>query len=121
MKNLLLILPALVLAVACNSIPADDSGEQATKTGISCEDNAWLEGMIQSLEEREDQKAQIIRYRYNNETVYLVDDCLGCADAMQIVYTCSGEEHCTFGGIAGLNTCPDFFEKATDRKVIWQN
>jgi hypothetical protein len=121
MKKLQLMLPVFIVLAACNSVPVADSEEQAAKISISCEDDRWLQGMIKSFEEREGQRAVITRFTYNNEIVYLVDDCLGCADAMQVVYSCSGEERCKFGGIAGFNTSPDFFEKATDKEIIWQN
>lgn len=106
--------------VGCNAVPANETEELNSKARIGCEDDAWLGTLIESLESR-DQKAEIIQYRYNNQFVYYVDDCKGCADAMQIVYGCTGEVRCTFGGIAGFNTCPDFFEKATDKKIVWQN
>lgn len=108
-------------AVACNSVPVNESGELSTKANVTCENSTWLDTMIASLQTRSDQKAEIAQYRYNNQVVYYVDDCKGCADSMQIVYSCTGESLCTFGGIAGLNTCPDFFQKATDKKIIWQN
>ncbi len=40
---------------------------------------------------------------------------------MDQVYNCQGQVICQFGGIAGLNTCPDFYDTATDKKVIWKN
>lgn len=121
MKKLRLVPPIVVfMMMACNTIPPSDSGE-LNKKAADCESDVWVQNMIKQLEEREDQKAEIIQYSYYNETVYYVDDCKGCADSMQIVYDCSGTQLCTFGGIAGFNTCPDFFEKATNKKVVWHN
>lgn len=120
MKKLGLILLTLVLAVACNSIPATESLELKTREG-GCENDRWLDEMIKTLEAQSGQQSEIIRYQYNGQVVYWVEPCKGCADSMQSVYSCTGEVLCTFGGIAGFNTCPDFFEKATDRKVVWQN
>jgi hypothetical protein len=118
--GLLLHIVTIGLLAAC-SAPMNESAELKTQTDIACDEDAWLESTIQALETQADQKAELTRYRYTNETVYLVDNCLGCADAMQVVYSCSGEERCRFGGIAGFNTCPDFFETATDKKVVWHN
>jgi hypothetical protein len=38
-----------------------------------------------------------------------------------VVYACNGDIICQFGGIAGLNTCLDFAERAIKKKVIWKN
>jgi hypothetical protein len=116
-----IVLLGLLAACSASMNESNESGELNSQTNIACDDNTWLDNTIKALENNADQKAEIIRYRYNSETVYLVDNCLGCADAMQILYNCSGEERCTFGGIAGFNTCPDFFETATDKTVIWHN
>jgi hypothetical protein len=92
-------------------------GEEGTS---ACQD-VWLKNMITSLKQNAHLNSEIIQYRYNNQWVYYVDSCKGCADALAVVYTCSGDVLCQFGGIAGLYTCPDFFENATSRKVIWKN
>lgn len=120
-SKLIVWMMTVLTAVGCNSVPVNESGELSTKSSVTCENDAWLNTMIASLETRSDQKAEIVQYRYKDQVVYYVDDCKGCADSMQIVYNCTGESLCTFGGIAGFNTCPDFFEKATDKKIIWQN
>ena len=123
MKKIGLLYFVIMTLLAC-SAPATESGELKelkTAADLACDNSTWLENTLEALENSADQKAAVIQYRYNNETVYWVDNCLGCADAMQVVYSCSGEERCTFGGIAGFNTCPDFFETATDKKVIWHN
>ena len=67
------------------------------------------------------QKREIVQYTYNNETVFLVDACVGCADNLTTVYNCEGIVICEFGGIAGLNTCPDFGTSSTNKKVLWEN
>jgi len=85
-----------------------------------CTNTAWLQPIIKNAQQNSS-KAEVIRYRYNNQTVYYIDTCIGCPDSMAHVLTCSGEVICQFGGIMGINTCPDFEEKATNKKVIWSN
>jgi hypothetical protein len=118
---LCIVLLGLLAACSAPMNESNESSELNSQTDIACDDNTWLDNTIKALEASVDQKSEITRYRYNSETVYLVDNCLGCADAMQVLYSCMGEERCKFGGIAGFNTCPDFFETATDKKVIWHN
>jgi len=86
-----------------------------------CESTAWLTSMINGMKHNPAIKSEVIRYKYNNQTVFYIDSCKGCADSMGVVYNCAGEVICQFGGIAGFNTCPDFFEKATSKKVLWKN
>ena len=85
-----------------------------------CSDTAWLQTIIKNAQQNTS-KAEVIRYHYKNQTVYYVNTCIDCADGMAVVYNCSGQEICKFGGIAGFNTCPDFHESATSNKVIWSN
>ena len=85
-----------------------------------CPDTAWLRTIIENAQQNTS-KAEVIRYRYKNQTVYYVNTCIDCADGMAVVYDCSGQEICKFGGIAGFNTCPDFNDTATNKKVIWSN
>ena len=110
----------LIAFVACNT-EMNDLAEAQSQRVCGCPDNTWLKNMIDALAANTMQQAKITRYWYHNETVYLVDSCIGCADAMQILYSCSGEQRCTFGGIAGLDTCPDFAEQATRKKDVWHN
>jgi len=85
-----------------------------------CTDTAWLKTIIENAHQNTS-KAEVIRYQYKMQTVYYINTCIDCADGMAQVYTCSGEVICQFGGIAGFNTCPDFKDTATDKKVVWSN
>lgn len=58
-------------------------------------------------------------YTYKGNKVFEIYSCLGCSDQMTIILNCKNEEICTFGGIGGLNTCPDFYETYTDEEVIY--
>ncbi|WP_442264871.1 DUF6970 domain-containing protein [Tenacibaculum sp. ZS6-P6] len=66
-------------------------------------------------------KVEIHQYKYEGHDVFLINDCVGCTDALTKVYNCDGEVICEFGGITGLNTCPDFQDKAKFLGVLWRN
>ena len=106
------IIALLLLAVGISAFQCED--EQA------CSNTVWLQPIIENAQQNSS-KAEVISYQYNLQTVYYINTCIDCADSMAEVYSCSGEVICQFGGIAGFNTCPDFEEKATRRKVIWKN
>jgi hypothetical protein len=107
------------LLAAC-SAPLNESGELNSQTDMACDDNTWLDQEIELLKTL-NTTARLTQYVYKGEAVFEVETCLECADRMTIVYTCEGDAICTFGGIAGFNTCPDFYETATNKKVIWHN
>jgi len=74
-------------------------------------DVEWIRELINSLEANENH-SQIILYQYKFKTAFLVDPCHQCPDALAVVYDCDHNVICEFGGIAGLNTCPDFSNRA---------
>lgn len=82
-----------------------------------CESDEWISQQISNAEQN--QNTRIERYRYKERIVFKMDTCVGCADAMQVVYDCNGNTLCQFGGIAGFNTCPDFETEATLLDVIY--
>ncbi|CAM1374216.1 conserved hypothetical protein [Tenacibaculum litopenaei] len=80
----------------------------------------WLQSIKTSLEQSTTAgQKEIIQYFYKNQTVYLVNPCKGCADNLITVYNCTGEKVCEFGGVAGLNTCPDFETTKTNEIILW--
>jgi hypothetical protein len=86
------------------------------------EDIAWLKQIKTNFKQSASAtKKQIIQYTYNNETVFMIDVCNGCADNLTTVYNCEGNVICEFGGIAGLNTCPDFDKNSTNKIIIYEN
>jgi hypothetical protein len=88
----------------------------------SFENLQWLHDIKVGLEINLSISAgQIIQYVYNNNCVYLVDDCFNCDDSLVQVYDIDGEIICQFGGIAGLNTCSDFFDTATHKRYLFNN
>jgi hypothetical protein len=110
---MLLVLVSSAYQCEPGPMPMPDESAHCAYTG-------WLTQIIEDAQESP-QKAEVIRYKYNGQTVYNINTCLDCADSMAQVYNCSGDVICQFGGIAGFNTCPDFEEKATNKKVIWRN
>jgi hypothetical protein len=86
---------------------------------VPCADLGWLD-VIEKTIAQNGNKGEIYSYRYKNETVYEINECLGCADNLIIVLNC-GKKICEFGGIAGLNSCPDFYNTATGKKLVWKN
>lgn len=111
----------LMLLVLMNTAFQCETGQLSipNESGY-CTDTAWLQTIIESAQQNTS-KAEVIRYRYNGQTVYYINTCIDCADSMGQVYTCSGEVICQFGGIAGFNTCPDFDDTATQKKLIWHS
>ena len=88
-------------------------------------DPYWLDCFNQSgLKEKYATAAlfEIHAYRYKGAIVFgYSSTCTACADMMGYVYSCKGDKICEFGGIAGLNTCPDFEDLATDKELVWKN
>ncbi len=64
--------------------------------------------------------SQIIQYIYNDECVYLVA-IMECCDFISTLYNELGEVICEFDGIIGLNTCPDFFDTAINKQILFNN
>ena len=82
----------------------------------------WLKEIKTGLEiSTSASKKKITQFTYNNESVFLVDICINCTDNLTSLYSCDGTIVCEFGGIAGLNTCPDFDKNATNEIILWEN
>ncbi|MCB2218834.1 MAG: hypothetical protein KQI35_00460 [Bacteroidetes bacterium] len=114
---LLILFSGLLMAASCNK---RTDPVQLVPAGNPLTDLPWLKEIKQNLEiSAKVTGAQIIQYTYRNEPVFWIDDCYNCFDKMIIVYDEAGNEICKFGGIAGLNTCPDFMQTATDSTMLW--
>ena len=79
----------------------------------------WLKEKISGFKKSGNDRARVQAYRYQGATVYMVEECLGCPDAMAVVYATNGDVLCEFGGIAGSNSCPDFDREARLLRQIW--
>ena len=86
------------------------------------EELQWLNNIKIAMEQNMNSlRSQIIQYVYNGECVYSINHCINCSDSMTQIYNTQGEVVCEFGGIAGLNTCPDFYETATNKRYLFNN
>lgn len=112
------------IIIVCFLISCSSNQETISNCNVDnpLENLTWLKKIKENLEKSATAwKSSITQYTYKNEAVFLVEPCKDCPDGMTSVYNCSGTIICEFGGIAGVNTCPDFSKKATNKKVLWQN
>lgn len=80
----------------------------------------WLKQMKEGFDmDMSPSRQKIDIYTYNDQSVFMISHCVTCPDAMEVVYNCEGKIICEFGGIAGLNTCPDFETKANYIKTLY--
>jgi len=119
-SSLLLAVILLSTAFQCQDDFPNDSGVEPRQSCPNSSRPAWINDVIKSIEDNGGQ-GEIIRYRYHGEYVFLVDGCYQCPDYISSVYNCEKELLCSFGGIAGINTCPHFEDDATHEKVLWRN
>jgi hypothetical protein len=84
------------------------------------EDLEWLVTLIDNFS-NDDMDQRITLYEYNDADVYYIEDCLNCADALDVVKNCEGNNICAFGGIDGRNTCPDFSDSAKQKEIIFSD
>jgi len=121
-SNISLLSCFSLLLILCSASQCHDDS-LSNGEGASCDGSktpAWIDEIFSDMEQGNN-KGEIIRYKLNGQTVFLINTCLDCADSMSEVYDCQHNVLCQFGGIAGFNTCPDFYQKATHKKVIWRN
>lgn len=97
--------------------------QQKMNSNKKAQDIAWIKEIIEKTKESPfPTKVIISQYQFQGATVYLVDQCYQCPDGMSILYNEKKEKLSTFGGMmANLNKYPNFFEEATDKKVIWKS
>ena len=87
------------------------------------DDISWIKEYIENTKKSPfPTKAMITQYSYKGNIVYLVNGCVDCTDAPSILYNEKKEQLCVFGGmVPNSNNCPDFFDEASDKKVIWKS
>lgn len=113
MKKAFFIISLLYLSLS--AFTCDDS------LSLPCDTNEWLQEQVDAMKRNRSQDGIIEQYEYEGQMVISISNCVGCADAMTVVYDCMGKELCKFGGIAGFNTCPDFADTAVFIKVIFES
>lgn len=111
MKIKILLLTIALICFSCNK--SDDKGDNIPKC---------LQVIIdENINNPQTLTSKIEKYLYNNEEVFLFIMSPLIDDGMDLVRNSNCEVICEFGGLAGLNTCPDFFETATFIEVVWEN
>jgi len=85
-----------------------------------CPDLAWLESLKGSIQQSGN-KGEIYLTRYKEQRVFEVNPCVECADIVTTVHDCEGNVVCEFGGISGLNTCPDYSPNPSTKLLFWKN
>ena len=119
--NLKHILCSFFIVVLCYSCEDNETNNCSSENPL--EDIVWLKELKTTFEVNHSSvsKSKITQYTYKGKTVFMIENCIGCADSMASVYDCEKNEICVFGGIAGFNTCPDFDKEATNKKILWEN
>lgn len=102
----------------------DDGGIELTTCDIDnpFETIQWLEDTRNGfMAQANPLPKRITQYFYQGECVFLIDGCVGCDDNLTRVYNVNQDLICEFGGIAGVDTCPDFEIEATGELVLYGN
>ena len=125
MKKLTLFLFTITLFLSCEE---NDNNTICEEVIIVCDEQNPLENFT-FLKEAKDTidhidcsgRSSIIQYTYKSETVFEIIICDQVSDHQILVYNCSGDIICSSGGIEGVDPCPDFNDKATDKIILYGN
>ncbi|AUP77294.1 DUF6970 domain-containing protein [Flavivirga eckloniae] len=109
-------LPFLLLALFLGCDETDDNPSSKICSTDPLENIEWLKELLNSANTND---LEITQYDYKKQTVFSINNCIDCADNLITVYDCDKNKICEFGGIAGLNTCPDFDTEAINKKVLY--
>ena len=120
MKRLLIYIPILIFLIISCEKNNDLTNQSACNIETPLEDIVWLKDLKNTFDQNmSPQINKITQYDYKDQCIFLVENCIGCADAMTIGYDYNQNVICQFGGIAGLNTCPDFDSLATNMQILY--
>jgi hypothetical protein len=112
MKNSISKLVLVLLSINLLFIACKKDATETTCIENPLENIDWLKQTHQAFQiSMSPQATRIVQYMYQGECVYLIDSCVNCSDGGQTVFNENQETICQFGTIAGLNTCPDFFDQ----------
>ena len=106
----------LIIFHSCEEIPSPTTCEVPEPE----KNIEWLRSVIEEAEAGRDLTGKITLYSYQNKEVFLQEVSLNIADGIDYVRGCEGDTLCEFGGLLGLNTCPDFTENAKELRVLWE-
>ncbi len=121
LKFALLLFTITLMVTSCKK---DDQPEEATTCDIEnpLETIPWLKEIRDGFDMQANPlPKRIIQYFYQGECVFLIDGCIGCNDNLIVVYNLDKDVICEFGGIAGVDTCPNFATEATGELVLYGN
>lgn len=121
LKCMLFFFAITFIATACKK---DDQPEEATICDIDnpLETLQWLKEIRDGFDMQANPlPKRITQYFYQGECVFLIDGCVGCDDNLTTVYNVDQDVICEFGGIAGVDTCPDFDTEATGELILYGN
>lgn len=120
MKIKILIVNVLYLFISCND--NQEVFSNTCKTNSPLIELSWLKEIKDNIDRIDCAGiSSITQYTYNTKTVFEVNICSNITDGQTTVYNCEGEIICLFGGITGENTCPDFYDTATNKIILYGN
>jgi hypothetical protein len=119
LKYTLIFFAIILMATSCKK---DNQTITTCTIDNPLETIQWLKKNKEAFELSMSPSAKrITQYFYQGECVFLIDGCLQCNDNLTTVYDVNQDIICEFGGIAGVDTCPDFDTEATDETILWDN
>jgi hypothetical protein len=119
LKYTLIFFAIILMATSCKK---DNQTITTCTIDNPLETIQWLKETKEAFELSMSPSAKrITQYFYQGECVFLIDGCLQCNDNLTTVYDVNQDIICEFGGIAGVDTCPDFDTEATDETILWDN
>ena len=125
-KYLFLVLITVGVTGCISTKTSPETIDNQQNDGLNCasenptKDIPWIGEFARKYTDR-DVQAHITRYELDGAYYFEVNNCANCADAMTVLYTCDHGKKCETGGIAGLQTCGDFYERAGKGEIVWKN
>jgi hypothetical protein len=112
--------PAICVLIVLLLAACGDKNSTSVPWVNVCEDLTWLDS-IKGTVKANGWQAEIYLTHYQNERVFEVNACLNCADFPTTVHDCEGTVICEFGGLAGVNTCPDYAPAQENKLLFWKS
>ncbi len=117
----------LLLCCSLGFISCEEDSEDPSKF---CSENPleeidWIKNLV-DIEINSDlynsSGLEIIQYEYQGDSAFSVDRCTNnCSDSLIAIYDCDKNPICEVGGIAGVNTCQDFFKEAKNETILFSS
>ncbi len=118
-KKTALVLLVLTTMFSCLEEKTNASTEMVCSKKNVFEDLLWLKNLKLDLEsESQKSGSQIIQYDYLGSQVFVANTCAECTNSLNTVFDCKGDTLCQFDETTESNTCPDFFEMASNRQDL---